>query len=167
MALLVNRQSLQVFRVSSFGPLFQEDFDPIRGPDRNARPEEIRILAPDVTGERQSRSQHRPVLLIPASQTAPGFGFEQTIDLLANRFDQGSQVNKCRWNVPVCFSAFDQQNRQIPFCIGIRNFGRVEPEMTRCIALKELPNALSKDSTNQDVGIQNDHSASGSSSRAA
>ena len=48
-------------------------------------------------------------------------------------------------------------NATLPRMTGIRNFRGIEPDTMYCIGLKELPDALPQDGTNQDVGVQNDH----------
>ena|ERR1700756_2481936 len=86
-------QSLELFQVIGLGLFFEENFNPIGSPDRNSGSEEVCILCPDRTGQRQGRSQNGPVLLIPAPQTLPRVCFKETVCLFADRLDQRLQIS--------------------------------------------------------------------------
>ena len=80
----IGAKQFRPIRIARSRLLLEEDFDAIGSPNCDPGSEEIRVLGPDVTRERQSGGKHWPVFLVPTPKTLPGFGFKQAVPILAD-----------------------------------------------------------------------------------
>lgn len=135
----------------------EKNLDPICSPHGNAGTEEIFILSPNWTRQRECGGYYRPVIFISATQSLPGVTFKDGIEFESDRFDQDSQILERFRKVGIGITPFLQKERQIRFGIVKSNVRCEEADTLARIYVDQLPNAASEYGANNYVRVENDH----------
>jgi hypothetical protein len=136
--------------------LAKQKFHAIRGPRRYTSAEEVRILGPDWTFERQRRGEHWPILFIAFFQTPTSCCFKAPIHLAINAGDQFEQlIEHCHRRFRVDPSLEQDFRKMLP-CL---RDGRVWSEEFRLgkVSFQDSPNTLAENCANQYVRVENHH----------
>jgi hypothetical protein len=149
-------------RLRRFGSgLAEQQFDAVCGPRGYTRSEEVRILSPDGTFERERRGEDRPILFIASFQTLARFRFKPPVYVdidTTNQLQQFAEHRQRRFRVD---APFQEDFREMFARFGNSRIWS-EESRPRKVNLQNVANTPAENCANQYVRVKNDHFRPGS-----
>ena len=135
----------------------EEDFDAAGGPDGDAGSKEVGVFGPQGAIQSQCGSKDGPIHFVTAAQAFSRLRLEKAVGMQRDGFHKLSQIAERGGKIVDGLASFDKERRQVFFGVREGSIGSKKSDGAHRVLVQKLPDAAPKNSTNEDVGVEDNH----------